>query len=88
MLAAVSDKYGSPDIIRVMDVDRPVPGGHEILVKVFASTVNRTDCAILRGKPLIFRLFTGIISLTNEFYSTLTGQKVKLAHYKNSLKGN
>ncbi len=33
------------------------------------------------------RLFTGIISLTNEFYSTLTGQKVKLAHYKNSLKG-
>ena len=33
------------------------------------------------------RLFTGIISLTNEFYATLTGQKVKLAHYKNSLKG-
>ena len=33
------------------------------------------------------RLYTGILSLTNEFFATLTGQKVKLAHYKNSLKG-
>jgi hypothetical protein len=33
------------------------------------------------------RLYTGILSLTNEFFATLTGQKVKLAHYKNLSKG-
>lgn len=61
MLAAVSDQYGSPDILRIETVKKPVPKNHEVLIKVFATTVNRTDCAVLSGKPLIFRLFTGVI---------------------------
>ena len=61
MKAAVSEKYGPPDILRVENAEKPVPKENEVLIKVFATTVNRTDCAILRGKPLFFRLFTGVI---------------------------
>ena len=61
MKASFSEKYGSPDILRIENVYKPAPKENEVLIKVFATTVNRTDCAILRGKPFIFRFFTGII---------------------------
>lgn len=61
MKAAVRDIYGSAEVLKVRDVEKPTPGGNELLVKVYASTVNRTDCAILTGKPYIMRLFTGAL---------------------------
>lgn len=42
------------------EVEKPVPKDNEILVRVRATTVNRTDCGILWGKPFIMRLFTGL----------------------------
>lgn len=60
MKAAVYRKYGSPDVLSIKDVPRPVPGNKELLVRVYAATVNRTDCAMLRAKPIIMRLFTGL----------------------------
>jgi NADPH:quinone reductase-like Zn-dependent oxidoreductase len=38
----------------------PTPGDGEVLIRVYATTVNRTDCHILRGKPLIMRFITGL----------------------------
>src|SRR5256886_17704193 len=45
MEAVVSDGYGPPDVLRLEDVERPVPKEDEVLVKVHATTVNRLDCA-------------------------------------------
>ena len=44
MRAVVHDKYGPPDVLRVEEVERPVPKEDEVLVRVRAATVNRTDC--------------------------------------------
>ena len=44
MRAVVHDRYGPPEVLRLDEVERPVPGRGEVLVKVRATTVNRTDC--------------------------------------------
>jgi NADPH:quinone reductase-like Zn-dependent oxidoreductase len=62
MKAVVRTKYGSPDVLSVEEVAIPTPKGNEVLIRVYATTVNRTDCAILWGKPLVMRLFTGLFS--------------------------
>ena len=53
MRAAVHSRYGPPDVMRIADVDKPTAGEHDVLVKVRATTVNRTDCGFLSGKPWI-----------------------------------
>ena len=60
MKAAVRTKYGSPDILKIKELEKPAPNDNEILVRVYATTVNRTDCSILLGKPFIMRFFTGL----------------------------
>jgi len=58
MKAATIARYGSPGVIEVRDVPAPLPGPHEVLVRVHAATVNRTDCGELRF-PTFIRLLTG-----------------------------
>ena len=65
-------RYGPPDVVRIAEVDKPAAGDHELLVKVHATTVNRTDCAYRAAQPFFMRLFTGLIRpratvLGNEF---------------------
>ena len=60
MKAAICSKYGSPDDLRIQHVEKPIPKDDEVLVKVMAATVNRTDCGILLAKPFFIRLFTGL----------------------------
>jgi len=60
MRAAVRSHFGPPETVRVADVDRPEPGPREVLVRVHATTVNRTDCGYRAGEPLIMRLFAGL----------------------------
>ena len=72
MKAAVHTRYGPPDIVRVVDVPTPAPGDNEVLVKVHATTVNRTDCGFRGAKPFFVRAFTGLARprvriLGNEF---------------------
>jgi NADPH:quinone reductase-like Zn-dependent oxidoreductase len=60
MKAAIRFKYGSPKVLEIKEVEKPVPKENEVLVKVKATTVNRTDYGILVGKPMIMRwFFTG-----------------------------
>lgn len=59
MKAAIRSQYGGPEVLSVREVEKPVPKANEILVKVRATTVNRTDCGVLTGKPFIFRFFIG-----------------------------
>jgi NADPH:quinone reductase-like Zn-dependent oxidoreductase len=58
--AVVHDTYGPPEILRIADVERPVPTAEEVLVRVHATTVNRTDCGWRSGSPFFARYFTGI----------------------------
>ena len=60
MRAVVRDRYGPPEVLRIGEVDRPVPGADEILVRVHATTVNRTDCGWRSGSPFFVRYFTGL----------------------------
>src|SRR5438094_9250269 len=60
MRAVVYDTYGPPDVLRLEDVEQPVPKADEVLIKIHATTVNRTDCAGRAAKPFISRLVTGL----------------------------
>ena len=60
MKAAVTTRYGSPDVVRVQDVPDPRPVAGEILVRVAATTVNRTDCAYRAARPFFMRAVAGL----------------------------
>src|SRR5215210_4113356 len=61
MRAIVHDRYGPPEVLRVADVERPVPKDDEVLVRVHASTVTRGDAMGVRSAEYRFtRVFTGI----------------------------
>jgi len=60
MKAIVYTKYGSPDVLQIREVDKPTPSDNELLIKVHATTVNRTDCATIRAKPFFMRIITGL----------------------------
>lgn len=60
MKAAVHTRYGPPDVVSIAEVDRPSPGGGDVLVAVHATTVNRTDCAYRAARPFFVRAATGL----------------------------
>lgn len=72
MKAAVTTRYGPPDVAHVMDVPCPRAAASELLVRVHASTVNRTDCGFRAAHPWFIRGFHGFTKpkrtiLGNEF---------------------
>jgi len=56
MKAIVQERYGSPDVLELREVDRPVPAAGEVLVRVHAAAVNASDWHIMRGDPMLARL--------------------------------
>ena len=60
MKAIVYTKYGSPDVLELKEIEKPVPGDNEVLIKVHAASVNNWDWDLVRGKPFLFRLISGI----------------------------
>ncbi|GIH94764.1 NAD(P)-dependent alcohol dehydrogenase [Planobispora siamensis] len=61
MKAAVRSRYGPPEVIGLSEAEKPAIKDDEILVKIHATTVNRTDCALRAAKPFFWRLSTGLI---------------------------
>ena len=70
MKAIVSTKYGPPDILEIREVEKPTPQDNDVLIKIHATTVNRTDCATLRAKPFFARFFTGLFKPKNPILGT------------------
>jgi NADPH:quinone reductase-like Zn-dependent oxidoreductase len=61
MKAAVRTRYGPPEVVRIVEVDKPAIRDDGVLVKVHATTVNRTDCGFRAAKPFFLRFFTGLV---------------------------
>lgn len=61
MKAIVCPKYGSPDILEFKELEKPVPGDNEVLIKIYASSLNAADWHIMRGDPSLARLFLGLL---------------------------
>lgn len=60
MRAAVCDQYGPPEVVRVEDVAKPKPKADEVLIRVRAAALNRTDTAFRAGRPLVSRAVSGL----------------------------
>jgi NADPH:quinone reductase-like Zn-dependent oxidoreductase len=59
MKAVVHDRYGPPEVLRLDEVERPVPKDDEVLVRVHATTVTRTDCHMRAASPFFWRFMLG-----------------------------
>lgn len=78
MRAAIRQRYGGPHVIRLTDLPDPSPGPGELLVRVHATTVSRTDSAYRSGKPWVNRLVCGwprprVEVLGSEFAGVVAG---------------
>jgi NADPH:quinone reductase-like Zn-dependent oxidoreductase len=60
MKAIVRDRYGSTDVLAVVAIEKPVPGDHDVLVRVHAASLNMADLDYMRGSPYSARVATGL----------------------------
>ena len=85
MKAVLYTNYGPPEVLQFKEIEKPIPKDNEVLIRVHAATVNRTDCGWLRAKPFFVRLFIGLFKpkykvLGTEFAGEIeaTGKNVSL----------
>ena len=86
MKAAVATRYGPPDVVHVVDVPCPRATANELLVRVHATTVNRTDCGFRAAHPWFIRGFSGIARpkrtiLGNEFSGVIEGVGTEVSRF-------
>jgi len=77
MEAIVYTKYGPPDVLQLKEVEKPTPKDNEVLIKVYATTVNRTDCATIRAIPFFARLLTGMFKPKKQIPGTEFAGKIE-----------
>jgi len=61
MKAIVYTRYGTPDVLELKEVDKPVPKDDEVLVKVHAASINDWDWQLLQGIPFVNRMINGLL---------------------------
>jgi len=61
MRAIVYTKYGPPEVAKLMDIPKPLPKDNEVLIKVYASTINRTDAGFRSAEYFISRFWSGLL---------------------------
>ncbi|MEO9892255.1 NAD(P)-dependent alcohol dehydrogenase [Aurantibacter sp.] len=60
MKAIITTKYGSPDVLELRDIEKPIPKDNEVLIKIYAATITTAETMMRTGYPLIGRLFMGV----------------------------
>ncbi len=87
MKAVTRKKYGGIEVLRIIDIPKPETKENEVLVKVYCTTVNRTDCGILTGKPFLIRFFTGLFKPSSLVSGTdFAGEVVGIGNKVSSFK--
>jgi len=82
MKAIVYHRYGSPDVLKLEEVDMPTPKDNEVLIKVHAVSVNRSDWEGLRGKPLYARI-GGLLKPRHQILGSDIAGRVEMAGRNN-----
>jgi NADPH:quinone reductase-like Zn-dependent oxidoreductase len=84
MKAIINTEYGSADVLKLQEIEKPTPKSNEVLVKIYGTTVNRTDTGLRSAEYFISRLFTGLFkprfhTLGSEFAGIIEqiGESVK-----------
>ena len=66
MKAVVYEKYGSPDVLELQEIQKPIPRDNEVLIKIQAASVNPLDWHFMRGEPFLARLENGLLKPKNK----------------------
>ena len=82
MKAVVYGRYGSPDVLELKEVEKPVPADDEVLIKVEACALNAFDWHLLRGKPFVARLSGGLFKPRNAILGEDVAGRVESAGRK------
>lgn len=85
MKAIVYYEYGSPDVLRMEEIEKPTPGDSEVLIKIYAAAVNSADWRLMKAEPFLVRMMgTGLLRPKNPILGAdvagrveAIGQKVK-----------
>jgi len=85
MKAVIYTQYGPPEVAQLTEIEKPALQDNEVLIKVHATTVNRTDCGFRSAEYFIVRFFSGLFRpnnkiLGNEFAGTIesVGKAVRI----------
>lgn len=66
MKAIIHTRYGPPEVLQLKEVPKPSPKDNEVLIKIYATTVNRTDCGFRSAEYFISRFFSGLFKPKNQ----------------------
>ena len=77
MKAVVYTHCGPPDALQLKEVEKPVPENGEVLIRIHATAVNRTDCATNRAIPFFARIITGLFEPKKQIPGTEFAQEIR-----------
>jgi NADPH:quinone reductase-like Zn-dependent oxidoreductase len=89
MKAIIYKKYGTPNVLEPLDLEKPIPDPREVLIRVYASTVTSADCMMRRGDTVLSRILLGLLKpakkfqiLGTEFSGTIEAVGSKVIKFK------